>query len=165
MSPYNPVTAVLRQLAGLELCPKIHARPHQIYRSPSCLKRPMTWCDGHYLHRALPFLSGHRPAAAHVFHRLPEASIHLLTAVNTKRGSSKPRNLDPENRRPGQLAGAAAREDRRTHNQTDRRQHHQTTSITSSLRRGEACSTRDVILPLGTGSRLRRILSPSNRQA
>lgn len=44
------------------------------------------------------------------------------------------------------MAGAATSEDRRTDNQTDR-QHHQTSSTTSSLRRGEARSTRDIIVP------------------
>lgn len=63
------------------------------------------------------------------------------------------------------MAGAATSEDRQTDNQTDRRQHHQTPSITSNLRRGEACSTRDVIVPLGTGSRLTRKGSASLKPA
>lgn len=104
----------------MEFCPKIHPLPHKIHHIASCLKQPIKKCDGHSLHRALPFLSRHCQAAAHIFRQLPEASIHLLTAVNTKRSSSKPGNPDQENRWPGLVAGAAASEDRRTHiRQTD----------------------------------------------
>lgn len=57
----------------------------------------------------------------------------------------------------GQVAGAAAGEDRRTDNQTDRQQHQQTPSITSSLRRGEACSARD-------RQQIKEVLPPSSRE-
>lgn len=106
----------------------------------------MTEHDGHYLHCAFPFLSGPCPAGARGFRWLLEASIHLLFAANTKGNSSKPVNPDQQRRCPEQVAGAATSEDRRTDNQTDR-QHHQTPSTTSSLRREEACSTRDITVP------------------
>lgn len=166
ISSYSLIIAVLRQLASLRFCPKTHCLPLKIPHSLPSLKEPMTERGGHYLHCAFPFLSGPCQAAAvHGFHWLLEASIHLLSAANTKRNSSKPVNPDQQKRCPGQVAGAATSEDRQTDNQTDKQQHHQTPSTTSNLRRGEACSTRDIIVPLGTGSRLTRVLPPSSQQA
>ena len=97
-------------------------------------------------------------AASHVFHRRLEASVHLLCAADTKRYGSQTVRPDRQKRCLEQVAGAAAREDRQTDNQTDRQQDQQTPSITSSLRRGEACSARDG--PPGTGSRLTRFCLP-----
>lgn len=161
-SSYNLIIAVLRQLAGLRFCLKTPPLPLKILHSPPSLEQPMTGRDGHYLHCAFPFLFGPCQAAACGFHWLLEASIHLLFAAGTETNSSKPVNADQQKRCPGQVARAAIPEDRRTDNQTDRQQHHQTPSITSNLRRGEACSTRDVIVPLGIGSRLKRVLPPSS---
>lgn len=125
--PYKPIQsycAILRQSADLEFCPKTYPLPLKI-SLPTSLKRPTKRCDGHYLRCAFPFLLGPCQAAAHVFHWLLEASIHLLSAVSSKR-NRQPVNPDQHKRCPGQVAGTATSEDRRTDNQTDKQQHHQT---------------------------------------
>lgn len=127
-------------------------------RSPHslpALKQPMKRRDAHPRAR-LPV--GPCQAASHVFHRQLEASVHLLCAADTKRNGSQTVHPDRQKRCLEQVAGAAAGKDRRTDNQTDRQQDQQTPSITSSLRRGEACSARDG--PPGTGSRLTRFCLP-----
>lgn len=101
-SPYSLTTAVLRQSARSGSCPKIH--PHSTI--PATANEEAGWP---LLPWPFPFLLGPCQAAAHVCHRLLEASIHLLAAADTRRNNNKPVNAEQQNRCPEQVAGAETR--------------------------------------------------------
>lgn len=165
IKPIPPHHCCPQAVSRSETVLKTHPLSLKIPHSPPSLKQPMTEHDGHHLHCAFPFLSGPCPAAARGFPWLLEASIHLLFAANTKGSRSKPVNPDQQRRCPEQVAEVATSEDRQTDNQTHR-QHHQTPSTTPRLRRGAACSTRDVVALDGDGQQMKEgFVPPSKQQA